>query len=446
MTETTKTQSHISVIPQNGMIITENTIFTPGTYLLPDGITIRANDITLKAEDVTFIGIQKKGTGITIDGFNNIRISGARMMNYYHCISIKDAQDITLDNIHACATAEEKADTLFLDIWHPAEKAYGGAVLLNNVKNTTIENCTFDHSMCGILSYDCSNLTVKNNTAHYCSGFGFHLYGTKDSIFEKNGADYCCRFNIRDEEPPVPKGHMGADATGFLILPGSNNNIFRHNYARLGGDAFFLAGATPEVKVIGANNNIFEGNDGSWSPNIAFEATFSKGNIFKNNIANHCNYGFWLGYSNDNIIENNEIINSRQGGIATENGWNMTVRGNLFKKNTHGILLWSHLMKKEILEQLPPADTSHDWTISENIFERNMKAIRIAARQNHGIKPLEEKDIIEGDARPHSHVIENNTFKENCHEIELENCDATTIENNTSENTIGDRLRETNCT
>jgi parallel beta-helix repeat protein len=62
---------------------------------------------------------------------------------------------------------------------------------------------------------------------------------------------------------------------------------------------------TPEFEPVGCDNNIIEDNDGSYSPTNAFEAIFSRGNIFRSNIANYSNYGFWLGVSRDGILENN---------------------------------------------------------------------------------------------------------------------------------------------
>lgn len=90
---------------------------------------------------------------------------------------------------------------------------------------------------------------------------------------------------------------MGANLAGFLMVNHSSNNKFLKNNARMGGDGFFLAGMTPEFEPVGCNNNLFEDNDGSFSPHNSFEATFSRENIFRSNIANHSNYGFWLGYS-----------------------------------------------------------------------------------------------------------------------------------------------------
>jgi parallel beta-helix repeat protein len=269
--------------------------------------------------------------------------------------------------------------------------------------------------MNGLLTYQCEHLTVKNNLANYCSGWGYHLYETCESVFENNSADFCCRYQPRGDH----KGHMGADSAGFLIVFRSCNNIFHHNNARMSGDGFFLAGMTPQFEPVGCNNNIFEENDGSYSPNIAFEATFSKHNIYINNCANNSNYGFWLGFSSNAILENNQITGNRQAGIATENGINFIVRNNKFINNQHGILLWS--------KHIPDFDngvseniTSCQWLIEENTFTVNHKAIRIAANQDHGIHPLPESGEFGLPApQPYGHIIRKNHFEDNDHNIEL---------------------------
>jgi parallel beta-helix repeat protein len=88
-------------------------------------------------------------------------------------------------------------NTLFLDIWLPAEKAYGGGILLCRVKESLIAENDLQHQMNGLLAYHCRYLTVRSNVANYSSGFGFHLYDTSDSLYEDNYADFCCRYEPR---------------------------------------------------------------------------------------------------------------------------------------------------------------------------------------------------------------------------------------------------------
>jgi len=419
------------IIPTDGMIITENVTFKPGQYLLPNGIEIAGDGITVNGNGAEIIGKNKHGAGIRVKNRSTVTIKGFSVLNYYHGIAVENCTGLTITDNQVTSTAGITSDTIFLDIWLPEDKAYGGALWMYEVKDSTISNNNFEYNMNGILTYNCRNLTVKNNQTNYCSGFGIHLFQTCDSRFEENSADYCCRYNTRNKLVGIERiGHMGADATGFLILAGSHRNIFRRNFARLGGDGFFLAGMNPTYKIAGANDNLFVENDASWSPNIAFEATFSRGNIFRNNLANHCNYGFWLGFSTENIVEDNTINTNRQAGIAVENGWNMTARNNKFHANGHGILLWSNVVHSKILEKRPESVTSHDWEIHNNTFSRNNKAIAIAANRDHGIRPLENKNNGNNNSRPYNHRIFENKIDDNRLGIDLHKCDKTIISKN----------------
>jgi parallel beta-helix repeat protein len=237
---------------------------------------------------------------------------------------------------------------------------------------------------------------------------------------------------------------MGADAAGFLIVNSSCRNVFRRNTARLGGDGFFLAGLAPDGRKVGCNDNLFEENDGSLSPNIAFEATFSAGNVFRNNYADRCNYGFWLGFSWDNTLENNRMIMNRQAGIAVENGHGFTVRGNTFQGNGHGILLWTKFVE-QFAEAFPESLTSYDWTIENNVFTRNGKGIRIAADQDHGIRSMPEALCGRPECRPHSHTIRKNDIQDNRLGIDLYKADRTCVEGNILNRNVETNLRQDDC-
>ena len=411
----------------NGLRITNDTQLEPKVYLLPEGITIDSDNITLDGRGATILGTDKTGEGIRVSGRNNIVIKNLRVMNYYHGISIKASGKLEITNCTVTSTAEIQSNTVFLDIWKPAAEAYGAGIFLQEVTEAEIHDNDLQHQMNGILSYHCSSLHVRNNNASYCSGFGFELYDTSDSTFAENYADYCCRYYLT-----ASGSHLGADATGFLIIYKSSNNIFRKNFARLGGDGFFLAGLTPGGIDVGCNNNLFEENDASYSPNNAFEGVFSRGNIYRGNKASHSNYGFWLGFSSDCTLTNNQIYSNRQAGIAVENGVHFEVRDNDIQDNTHGVLIWTR--SYDFLKTVPNMNaTSSDWLIERNKFIQNKKAIRIAADQNHGVFPLpQEKSAIP----PHHHVIQNNEIRRNIIGIELENAEDTPRDGNTLDNML----------
>jgi parallel beta-helix repeat protein len=424
------------VVPTDGMVITQDTVLEPGVYYLPNGVTIAADGVTLDGNGAILVGNNRTGVGVCVEGRQGVTIKGLRLREYYHGIRATDCKSLTITGCQVTSTAEVEPNTIFLDIWLPVDKAYGGGILLCRVEESLIADNDLQHQMNGLLAYHCRRLTVRGNVANYCSGFGFHLHDTSDSLYEHNYADFCCRYEPRGER----YGHMGADATGFLIVYKSCRNIFRRNCARLGGDGFFLAGMTPQMEPVGCDENLFEENDGSYSPNIAFEATFSRGNVYRNNFANYCNYGFWLGFSREFVIEGNRMLHNRQAGIAVENGVGFTVRRNTFQACGHGILLWSKYVP-EFARSAPDNDTSREWLIEENIFTRCGKGVRIAANQDHGIRPLEVKEGEPTAPHPHDHTIRKNEFQENRVGIELVNTDRTVITENLMHRNVEANIR-----
>lgn len=409
----------------NGLRINKDTHLDPKVYLLPEGITLEADNVILDGQGATIMGADKTGQGISVSGRKNIVIKNLRVLNYYHGISIKNSKGIEISNCTITSTAEIPANTLFLDIWKPAVEAYGGAIYLEEVTGASIHDNDLQHQMNGLLSYQCKRLTVANNLASYCSGFGFHLFETCDSTFEGNYADFCCRYYLSEAG-----SHMGADAAGFLIVFKSCNNVFRKNYARLGGDGFFLAGLTPDGIDVGCNSNLFQENDASYSPNNAFEGVFSKGNVYQGNKANHSNYGFWLGFSSNCTVKENQIYHNRQAGVAVENGTGFQVLDNDIQNNTHGILIWTRFY--DFLKNVPNINiTSSDWLIERNKLTQNKKAIRIAADQNHGVRPLEGEQAF---VPPKDHIIQNNEIRENVIGIELEKVKDTQMNENILDN------------
>jgi parallel beta-helix repeat protein len=120
-----------------------------------------------------------------------------------------------------------------------------------------------------------------------------------------------------------------------------------------------------------------------------------------------------MGFSRHGNLENNQMIGNWQAGIAVENGIKYEVRNNVFLNNRHGILLWSKHVP-EIERSVPKNTTSLDWRIEHNTFTGNYTAIRIAANQDHRIRPISVDGELGFTARkPANHIICNNKFHEN---------------------------------
>ena len=413
------------ITPTDGMVIREDTTLAPGVYHLPHGLTIAANGVTLDGGGALLVG-SGAGRGVSVRGHGAVTIKGLRLSNYQHGIYAESCAGLKILGCEARATAELRANTLFLDIWRPAEAAYGGGVLLVEVRDALLAENDLQHQQNGLLCYGGARLTLRDNLANHCSGFGFHLFATSDCLVERNYADFCCRYEPRGGGG----GHLGADAAGFLIAHGSCRNVFRANNARMGGDGFFLAGLRPDWVHVPCDDNLFEGNDGSHSPNIAFEATFSRGNIYRRNKANACGYGFWLGFSTENVLEENEVRASRAAGVAVENGVGCVLRGNSFAEGAYGVLLWSKYVQPFALA-LPANDTSRDWLIEGNRFVGNGVAVRLAANQDHGVRPLPPG--VPRCPQPRAHTLRDNTFRKNRLDLELIDVEEPLLEGNSFE-------------
>jgi hypothetical protein len=77
--------------------------------------------------------------------------------------------------------------------------------------------------------------------------------------------------------------------------------------------------------------------------------------------------------------------------------------------------------------------TSSDWLIERNKLIQNKKAIRIAANQNHGVRPLEmERSAI----LPQTHRIQNNEIRDNMIGVELEKVKDTQMNGNILDNLV----------
>ncbi|MER3466368.1 MAG: hypothetical protein C4340_04320 [Armatimonadota bacterium] len=105
--------------------------------------------------------------------------------------------------------------------------------------------------------------------------------------------------------------------------------------------------------------------------------------------------------------------NNRQAGIAVENGVNFIVRQNTFQACGHGVLLWTKPWRGAGQANA----TAAGWLIEANRFLRNGVGIRIAANQDHGIRPLQAEES--SSIAPHSHRILRNDIQDNRIGIEL---------------------------
>ena len=135
------------------------------------------------------------------------------------------------------------------------------------------------------------------------------------------------------------------------------------------------------------------------------------------------------------------MLMNRQAGIAVEHGCGMIVRQNQFQGNGHGVLLWTK-PHEPFLRAFPDLATSHDWTVENNTFTRNGVGVRIAADQDHGIRPVDPLPTPEQRCRPRDHRVLRNEFRDNRVAVELVCCDRAIVQHNTFSANVEGNIRD----
>ena len=333
-------------------VVTTNTTFCTGTYNYADReengvIIVGADNIVINGNNLVLDGRRKIGYGIYLNGHKGVTIKNFNIKNYYYAMRAENADTILIENNNI--SGNKATDNTFLNINVAISSAPGGGILFNQVINSTVRNNKGNNQDVGINLYYGNGNTITQNDFSSNKAWGVRLHQSTYNIISDNQVHHVNRCN-----------NSGCDSAGVLLVNASNNNTVSGNNMTYSGDGFFIG----NQYSVPSDNNLIENNDGSYSPNNAFEATFSQGNVFRGNIASNSNYGFWLGYSHHSRVENNTIQNNRTDGINIDRGSYMTLSGNTVTNNgRYGIAL--------TYQSGTRPETSHDHTITGNTIYDN---------------------------------------------------------------------------
>jgi parallel beta-helix repeat protein len=366
------------VTPEDGMVIERDTTLQPGIYYLPNGLFIAEDNVTLDGNGALIIGKDFNGRGVRVNQRLGVTVKNIRVERFYHGIWINASANVRVEHCHVTRTHELPSPDTFLDVWLPRDEAYGGGIFLSGVKDSFVTNNDVQHQQSGIMLYGCNNVEVTRNNASFNSGYGMLLFESSQNLVEDNVADFCCR--VYASNPNSDTYDNGADAAALVMMCNSSQNIVRRNRLRSGGDGVFLGGFHKDQVKVPCNDNLFELNDGSYSPNIAFEATFSQCNVFRNNRADNCAYGFWLGWSSETTVQGNSVKGNRIAGVAIEHGHHNTIGSNAFERNGTGVQLWVNSDGNRgsglFRQFFPDCAESYETEVSGNSFTHNDFAVR----------------------------------------------------------------------
>jgi parallel beta-helix repeat protein len=396
------------VTPTDGMVITSDTLFCPGTYHLPNGFSIAADNVTVTGDNTVIYG-DGYGNGLSVEGYNHVTVRNLTVRTYYNGLHFRNCQYVTIEG---CTVADTYNDCRtqpcwFLDIFDDPEgpnNDYGHAIWLRYCNHAVIRYNRASGQQNGISLFDCDEALVEWNDASDNTGWGITLWNTNYSTIRHNRADNCIR---------IGSGHLGGDAAALLMVMGSSYNQITDNSFVAGGDGLFLAGY--RNAWLPCTNNYFARNDCSDSPNNGFEATFSYSNVFEDNISDRCNYGYWLGYSWLNEVRGNQINDCFTAGVAIEHGNNNIIEDNIMLGSYQAIWLWTD-SDPDLEAVFPQLRDSHTYTIRGNRIAENDLGIRCSTEA--------------ADHYSYNYTIQGNWIDDNAYGIYLANTTDSTILSN----------------
>ena len=384
---------------KRGLVITRSVTITRKTYRVaaPTSldsavITIKGDSITLDLNGATLLGAapgsdpdRAAGVAIRIDSGTHITIKGGTIHGYRVNILADGTKGLRLDSLdlgrswkprlYSLVEHESIADWLS---YHHNEKnewlRYGAAVYLDGVSGGEIHGVRAEQGMNGLMLVRTDHLLIHDNTIRFNSGLGIGLYRSSDNRILRNRLDY----NVRG----YSNGFYwrGQDSADLLIFEQSSRNVVAYNSATHGGDGVFLwAGqSTMDTGEGGANDNLFYGNDFSFAPANAIEATFSR-NTFVANRAEGSDYGLWGGYSFESKVVGNCFLKNRVG-VAIEHGQENEIGWNRFTDNITAIRLWGDKVEPGDWGYPKHRDTdSRGVRIEHNLFLRARVGLNVAS-------------------------------------------------------------------
>lgn len=314
------------------MLISASTKLTPDRYASPGSgpaFEVAANGVTLDLSGCVIDGVDLTGVGVHVHDCADVTVRGGAIRSFFQGIRAENVRNLRIED---CVVSDNHnpGDAGWLPDTHlPNEAGYGGGIYLLNASDSMVVRCLVAGNFNGIDLVRCSRVRVAGTDASHCSNIGIHLLRSSYCTVEKCRAERCIRFTDRFWNDT-------ADSAGILIEEYSHHNRIIDNSLRYSGDGLFIRANNRHS----SDHNYIARNDGSHSPNNAFEAVFSSDNIFEDNIADGSNYGFWLGYSRRTVVRGNRIRSNRLDGIAIEHGSDNMIERNAISANRNGIRLW----------------------------------------------------------------------------------------------------------
>jgi mannan endo-1,4-beta-mannosidase len=309
----------ICTVPQNSMVISENTIFCAGDYEITDGIQINNNNVALDCNGANIMG-SGSGIGISAQGIYNLE-QWANATN-------------NLQNMSALT-----------------QNVTGFVDSISFIDDISIVNCNIQGFENGMNLTAIKNLELRNNVVHDNNAgiiYGAYLGTITDNkAYNNQNGIVGAGINLTIENNEVYGSNMA------MIVAGIGNSVSGNNIHDNPGTGISIGGFDNVVYNNNAKNNA--GNDGisltySVGADVYNNTAESNGragisiiegsnNTVSDNIMRNNRFGFGMqglfsqGPSSGNVISNNVITDNTESGIALHDGVIWDIAKLLFGSN-----------------------------------------------------------------------------------------------------------------
>lgn len=354
-------------------IVVTNHLTLPAGASLPARLIVRASHIIIDGAGATLVGpgpvgdtnaLAEAGIGVLVENVIDVTITNLAARGFATGLFLRQAEAVTVSGCD------------FSDNYHNPRHGWGELPARGGVRLEQARHCVLEHNRAnrvwdGLHLIDADDNLVADNDFSECSNTCAKLWHSSRNRFLRNRLAYGLRIDRAAGEVHA------RDSTGVLIETGSDNNYWYRNDVTHGGDGIFIRPLNRWV----SRGNVFVENDTSYANNNCVES-WSPGNTFIRNRANHGSYGFWLGGSDQTVLIGNEAAfngladgfhNAPEpgfghGGIVIVGGpsSHCRIEGNLLHHNHGGGLVF----RGDTASRGTAWRTTH-WVVQENTIVSN---------------------------------------------------------------------------
>lgn len=295
-----KTESKPSTtvsVPEVREIVVTGDLILEKDAVLNARILVRGAHLTLDGNGATLQGpgtvgdpdsLAKAGVGLWVQCGSNIAIRNLKVRGFSTGLLVQNGRFLRIEN----CDLSDNYDNPKLG-W--GELPPRGGIRLEHVRQSLLIGNKANRVWNGLDLIESDDNQVEKNDFSHCSNTCAKLWTSSRNRFVSNNLSYGIRIDRAAGEVHA------RDSTSVLIESGSDDNVWLSNDITHGGDGVFIRVLNGWV----SRGNVFIENDTSWANNNCIES-WSPGNTYIRNKANHGSYGFWLGGSDQTVLIGNE--------------------------------------------------------------------------------------------------------------------------------------------